>query len=113
VGADAFARRELGPLAEADDQRRLLDVMEAQRWRLAMFSSCGWFWDDPWRPETRQVMRCAARAVRIIDRQAGTMLEERLVADLGTLVSPSLGVDGATIYRHALSEVGQPPPHTS
>ena len=64
----------------------------------------------PRRPETRQVMRCAARAVRIVDGHAGTMLEERLVADLGTLVSPSLGVDGATIYRHALSEVGQPPP---
>jgi hypothetical protein len=108
---DAFAARELGRQGDADDRRRLLDILEAQRWRLAMFSSCGWFWDDPWRPETRQVMRCAARAVRIVDGHARTTLEQRLVADLGTLVSPALGVDGATIYRHALSEVGQPPPH--
>jgi hypothetical protein len=108
---DAFAARELGPGAGADDRTRLLDMLEAQRWRLAMFSSCGWFWDDPWRPETRQVMRCAARAVRIVDGLAGTALERRLLADLETFVSPSLGVDGATVYRHALSEVGQPPPH--
>jgi hypothetical protein len=114
IGAEegeAFAARELGPLADAEDRRRLLDLMEAQRWRLAMFSSCGWFWEDPWRPETRQVMRCAARAVRIVDAHAGTELERRLVADLATLVSPAVGVDGETIYRHALSEVGQPPPH--
>jgi len=109
--ADAFAARELGPLADAAARRRLLDILEAQRWRLAMFSSCGWYWDDPWRPETRQVMRCAARAVRIMDGHAGTTLEHRLVADLATLSSPALGVDGATIYRHALAEIGQPPPH--
>jgi hypothetical protein len=109
--ADAFAARELGKLADADERRRLLDVLEAQRWRLAMFSSCGWFWEDPWRPETRQVMRCAARAARLIDEHAGTTLEHRLLADLETLSSPSLGVDGATIYRHALAEIGQPPPH--
>ena len=58
-------------------------------------------------------MRCAARAVRIIDPHAGGTLERRLLADLETLVSPSTGVDGATIYRHALAEVGQPPPHAS
>ena len=70
-------------------------LLEAQRWRLAMFASCGWFWDDPWRPETRQVLRCAARAVRIVDGLAGTSLERRLVEDLATFVSPALGIDGA------------------
>lgn len=107
---DAFAVEQLGEASSAPDRERLLGLMEAQRWRLAMFSSCGWFWEDPWRLETRQVLRCAARAVRIVDEHAETRLERRLVADLATLVSPSLGVDGATIYRHALSEIGQPPP---
>ena len=75
-----------------------------------MFASDGWYWDDPSRPETRQVLRSAARAARIVDRLAGTALETRLVADLATLRSPALDVDGGAIYRHALSEVGQPPP---
>ncbi len=108
--AEAFAAARLGAGATAGDRQRLLDVLEAQRWRLAMFASDGWYWDDPWRPETRQVLRCAARAARLVDGMAGTNLERRLVEDLASFVSPSLGIDGAVIYRHALSEVGQPPP---
>jgi hypothetical protein len=108
---DAFAAAMLGGRASPEDRRRLLVALETQRWRLAMFASCGWFWEEPFRPETRQVMLSAARAARLVDGLAGTSLERRLVADLTTFVSPGLGIDGATIYRHALSEVGQPPPH--
>jgi hypothetical protein len=107
---DAFAATCLANGATPDDRRRLLALMEAQRWRLAMFASCGWFWEDPARTETRQVLRAAARAARLVDGVAGTDLEGRLVTDLATLTSPELGFDGATIYRHALGEVGQPPP---
>ncbi len=105
-----FAASRLARRASAKDRQRLLDLLEAQRWRLAMFASDGWYWDDPSRPETRQVLRAAARAVRLVDGIAGTTLEPRLVADLAALRSPALGIDGATIYRKALSEVGQPPP---
>ena len=70
----------------------------------------GWFWDDPVRTETRQVLRAAARAVRLVDALAGSGLERRLVEDLETIHSPSTGIDGAAIYRRALVEVGQPPP---
>ena len=45
-------------------RRGFLGLLEAQRWRLAMFASDGWFWDDPVRLETRQVLRAAARAAR-------------------------------------------------
>ena len=93
-----------------DDRRRarLLDLLEAQRWRLAMFASDGWFWDDPVRPETRQVMRAAARAVRLVDSTAGTHLERHLIEDLTILSSPSRGLDGRKIYQMALADVGQP-----
>ena len=110
VEAEAFAAGRLAARGTRADRRLLTDLLEAQRWRLAMFASDGWFWDDPSRPETRQVLRSAARAVRIVDGLAGTALESRLVADLAALRSPALDVDGAAIYRHALSEVGQPPP---
>ena len=96
----------------ADDARRdrVLALLEAQRWRLAMFASDGWFWDDPVRPETRQVLRAAARAVRLVDATAGTRIERRLVQDLATFSSPSRGIDGAGISRMALADVDQPPP---
>ena len=75
-----------------------------------MFASDGWYWDDPIRPETRQVLRAAARAARLVDDLPRRRdLERRLVADLALFTSPSRGLDGAEIYRLALAEVGQPP----
>jgi len=105
--AAEFAARHW-PAADDRSRARLLDLLEAQRWRLAMFASDGWFWDDPVRPETRQVMRAAARAVRLVDATAGTRLERHLIDDLALLSSPSRGIDGAAIYRMALADVGQP-----
>ncbi len=96
------------PLASDSSRTRVLELLEAQRWRLAMFASDGWFWDDPYRPETRQVLRAAARAVRLVDRAGGIRLEHRLVEDLRLLTSPSRGLDGAEIYDVALTDVGQP-----
>ncbi len=110
---DAFAAEVLGGRASAEDRGRLLAILEAQRWRLGMFASCGWFWGDPLRVETRQVLRAAARAARLVDGLAGTDLEARLVADLGAIGAPRAGIDGAMLYRRALSEIGQPPPRTS
>ena len=98
------------PAAEDSSRDVALTYLEAQRWRLAMFASDGWYWDDPIRPETRAVMRAAARAARLVDAVSGTHLERALVRDLGLLTSPSRGYDGATIYRMALADVDQPPP---
>ncbi len=110
VEGPAFASARLGEGAPARDVTRMLDLLEAVRWRLAMFASDGWFWDDPMRVETRQCLRAAARAVRLIDGAAGSHLERRLIADLGVFSSPESGLDGAAIYRTALAEVGQPGP---
>ena len=105
----AFAARYVGSRAATTVRRGLLTLMEAQRWRLAMFTSDGWFWDDPIRPETRQVMRMAARAARLVDELAGSDLERRLTEDLRLFHSPGHGLDGAAIYHQALEEIGQPP----
>jgi hypothetical protein len=107
---DAFAGRWLGADGGGTDREMFLALMEAQRWRLAMFASDGWYWDDPSRPETAAVLRSAACAVRLIDGITGSRLEGRLVADLGLLDSPGYGIDGAELYRRALAAVGQAGP---
>jgi hypothetical protein len=99
-----FARRWLGASADRADVRVFTTVMEAQRWRLAMFASCGWFWEDPIRVETAGSLRAATRAARLIDGLAGTHLEARLVADLALI---GVGdTDGVALLRTALSAVG-------
>ena len=104
---DEFARRRL-PLATPEQREGFLVLLEAERWRLAMFASDGWFWDDPVRLETKHVMLCAAKATRLVDAAAGTDLERRLVDDLSLLSSPSRRIDGAAIYAEALTAAGQP-----
>lgn len=106
----AFTARWLGDDAPGDERHTLLTLLEAERWRLAMFASDGWFWDDPVRPETKHVLLAAARAARLIDPLAGTNLEARFVEDLTLFVSPSRRIDGEAIYREALGSVGQPVP---
>lgn len=107
VEGAVFAGRWLAGTTSPADTALLLDLMEAQRWRLAMFASDAWYWDDPVRPETKGALRAAAWAARRIDALSGSRLERRLVADLALLKSPGHGIDGAEIYRRALAEVGQ------
>jgi hypothetical protein len=106
---EAFSARHLGEAAPPAARRELEALMEAQRWRLAMFASDGWYWEQPTRPETRQVLRCAARAAQLVDATTGARLEQRLLEDLALVAAPTRGVDGAAIYREALAEVGRSP----
>ena len=91
-----------------DARGRLQGLMHAQTSRLAMFSSCGWFWDDPHRPEVQQVLRSAAHAARLIDGLCGTRLELALLDNLGAMVTPTGDADGRQLYHAALMAVGQP-----
>jgi hypothetical protein len=97
----SFAARWLAPSASETQRLTFAAVMEAQRWRLAMFASCGWFWEAPARIETAGALRAAVRAARLADGLAGTDLEHRLVADLA-LVS----ADGIGLLHAALEAVG-------
>jgi hypothetical protein len=105
--AEGFARRCL-PIGTNDQHANFLTLLEAERWRLAMFASDGWFWDDPIRPETKHILLCAAKAVRLIDEAAGTEIEGNLLDDLSIFTSPSRRIDGAAIYAEALADAGQP-----
>ena len=107
---DGFATHVLGPGRRPTDTRILIDLMAAQRWRLAMFASCAWFWDVPDRLETAGALRAAVRAARLVDDLADTGLERRLLEDLA-LVRGSWG-DGVDLVRAALGAVGAAWPDT-
>ena len=53
---NSFARRQLGARVAKNDERQLIELLEAQRWRLAMFASDGWYWEDP-APRTSSLLR--------------------------------------------------------
>jgi alpha-amylase/alpha-mannosidase (GH57 family) len=61
-------------------------LMEMVECAALMYSSCAWFWEDIARPETRQVLRYAARAMEIARDVSGTDLEPEFSRILGAAV---------------------------
>jgi Domain of unknown function (DUF3536)/Glycosyl hydrolase family 57 len=70
------------PDANPKAQHTFATLMAAQRWRLAMYASCGWFWETPDRVETQGVIRAATYAATLIDGLGDTDLEASLASAL-------------------------------
>lgn len=87
--------------------RRLL---EAERHTLAMFTSCGWFFDDIARIEPRIDLRHAARAIEFLPHALQAPLETALLSALGRAQSndPTKGDGVAIWYRDVLAESDGP-----
>ncbi|HVE66899.1 MAG TPA: DUF3536 domain-containing protein, partial [Thermoanaerobaculia bacterium] len=94
-----FERHAVRNLSEAE-RGAARDLLELQRNALLMYTSCGWFFDDPAGIETRQVLRYAARAVELARETLGGSLEP-LFLTLLERVRPALdgAPDAAATYR--------------
>jgi len=88
------ARKALTP----SEKGLVLKLLEMQRHRLLMFTSCGWFFDELSGLETTQILGYAARAVELA-AECGLELETGLVEHLRQAHSnlPDRG-DGAQVY---------------
>jgi hypothetical protein len=78
-----------------------IKLLELQRHRLLMYTSCGWFFDEVSGIETVQVLKYAARVLQLARELGGeTELEERFVKRLATAPSnlPELG-SGDVVWR--------------
>jgi len=53
------------------DRIRLVRLLEMQRHALLMFTSCGWFFDEVSRIETRQILQYADRVIQIAEHETG------------------------------------------
>jgi hypothetical protein len=96
--------RTLGPL----EQIEAVKLLELQRHRLLMYTSCGWFFDDVSGIETVQILKYAARAVQLArELGAGPDLEDGLIQRLAAAPSnlPELGTGDAVYRRHVLPAV--------
>jgi alpha-amylase/alpha-mannosidase (GH57 family) len=70
-----------------DEEVRTLRMLEMQRHLMLMYTSCGWFFDEPTGPETVQVLRYAARAVQLGQQLFGKDLEEQFLSRLESVGS--------------------------
>lgn len=90
------ATHHLSPVEEV----RALRLLEMQRHLMLMYTSCGWFFDEPTGPETVQILQYAARAVQLGEQLFGGNREEEFLKRLELVCSniPEFG-DGREIYE--------------
>jgi len=79
---------------------RALRLLEMQRHLMLMYTSCGWFFDEPTGPETVQVLQYAGRAVQLSEQLFGGQREEQFLTRLEKVWSniPEFG-NGRSIYE--------------
>lgn len=70
-----FLRRHASRPLDVRERERALALVEMQRFAMLMYTSCGWFFDDPSGLETRQIIRYAGKALEIWRSLSGEDLE--------------------------------------
>ena len=108
--ASAFLKAHAKRPLLADEEKRALKLLTMQRERLAMFTSCGWFFDDI---SGVEAVLCLTRAARAIDlaKLLGEDAEEAFVERLAACRSNLPRFEnGAKVWRTlvASSRVGLP-----
>ena len=95
----SFLNRRYGSLTETA-QTQLLSLLEAQRMRLFMYTSCGWFFNDIAGIETRQILAYAIRASELIQRTTDIDLTTDFLKQLETAKGNTLeGKNGKAVVE--------------
>ncbi len=58
-----------------EDEKKIFDLLEAERFSLLMYTSCGWFFDEISGIEPVQVMKFAARAMELVQPYTSKHIE--------------------------------------
>ncbi|MGA8272114.1 MAG: DUF3536 domain-containing protein [Candidatus Sulfotelmatobacter sp.] len=97
---DSFLRAHAMRDLSAEEAIRALRLLEMQRHLMLMYTSCGWFFDEPTGPETVQVLQYAGRAVQLSEQLFGGEREEQFLIRLEKVWSniPEFG-NGRSIYE--------------
>ena len=102
---EEFLSRHAARTLSRDEQVRALTLLEAQRMSLAMYASCGWFFNDVSGIETLQTLRHAGRAVELTSEAGLDPSVGRFVEILSEAKSnlPDRG-NGADIFLRATGQ---------
>ncbi len=96
-GRAFLAQQAAGKLTEGE-ARRTLTLLEAQYYRQAMYTSCGFFFEDLSRLEPRYLIAYAAKAIHLVKKATRISLEDGFKRDLRLAVSWITDQTGEDIY---------------
>lgn len=88
-----------GRKLESDQIIQVRLLLEAQRERQRIYTSCGWYFDDFSRLEPRNNIAYAAQAIRLTSMATGINLEGQLMADLQYVLSNRSNLRGDKVLK--------------
>jgi len=77
-------------------------LLEAQRERQRMYTSCGWFFEDFDRIEPKNNLAYSSQATRLVRMATGIDLEPFVVRDLSKVISPHTGLRADRLFEYYL-----------
>ena len=77
-------------------------LLESQRERQRIFTSCGWFFEDFDRIEPKNVIAYAAHSVRLAQLATGDDLSPQVINDLKHVISPRTGLRADAVFSNHL-----------
>jgi hypothetical protein len=83
---------------DAQDLAKVGMLLEAQRERMRMYTSCGWFFDDFNRIEPQNNVAYAAQAANLIFRATGADLTRGLMGDLSKVISQRFSTTADEVF---------------
>jgi len=99
----AFLAQQADRKLTEGEAKRILTLLEAQYYRQAMYTSCGFFFEDLSRLEPRYVIAYAAKATSLVREATGISLEEGFKRDLRLAASWITDQTGEDIYEEVMS----------
>ncbi len=103
IEGKAFLDQQAARKLSEEGEKRILTLLEAQYYRQAMYTSCGFFFEDLSRLEPRYIIAYAAKAIHLVKEATGISLEEGFKRDLRLAVSWITEQTGEDIYEEVVS----------
>ncbi len=104
VPIDDLVNQHAGKRLEADDVTQIRLLLEAQRERQRIFTSCGWYFDDFSRLEPRNNVAYAAQATRLTAKATGVNMTDQLMADLHYVASYRSNLRGDKVLQREMEK---------
>lgn len=98
-----FIIQHFGSNITENQKIKIIRLLEMQRHALLMFTSCGWFFDEVSRIETKQILQYADRVIQIAEYEAGALLYDEFLQLLALAPSniPKFGT-AAGLYEQTI-----------
>ena len=108
IGAEDLINEMASRSLTSQQMRQVFLLLESQRERQRIFTSCGWFFEDFDRIEPKNVITYAAQAVRLARLATGDDLAPQTAADLRHVVSPVTGLRADQVFNQQLARHWEP-----